>query len=120
MGRKTLLIIGIATAAAAISGASIAVASNAVDPNGPVGVAEVEGPGHDDDGPALPLSAEDRDRAGQAALASVGQGRVGEVERENEGGAVYEADIILPDGSEVDVEMGADFQVLRTGAPERD
>lgn len=76
----------------------------------------------DDDGAGSgpPLSAADRDKAGQAALAKVGQGRVGEVERENEGGSAYEVEIILPDGYEVDVELGADFQVLRTEAPERD
>lgn len=77
---------------------------------------------HDDAGAGSgpPLSAADRDKAGQASVARVGQGRVGEVERENEGGSAYEVEIILPDGFEVDVELGADFQVLRTGAPERD
>lgn len=73
-----------------------------------------------DDASGPPLSADERDRAGQAALANVGKGRIGEVERENGGGAAYEAEVILDDGSEVDVELGADFQVLRTGAPERD
>lgn len=93
-----------------------------VNLNGSFDVVAVEGPGQDDDGAGSgpPLSDADREKAGQAALASVGQGRVGEVERENEGGSAFEAEIILPDGSEVDVELGADFQVLRTGAPERD
>jgi uncharacterized membrane protein YkoI len=93
-----------------------------VNLNGSFEVVGVEGPGQDDDGagPALQLSAADRDKAGQAALASVGQGRVGEVERENEGASIYEVEIVHDDGSEVDVELGADFQVLNTGAPERD
>ena len=171
MGRKILLITGVAAAAAAISGASIATAGTTPgddqplngtalqqatdaaiartgpgtvisaesenDPNTPYEVnvqlnngtrVEVEldssfqvvSEGQDDDGSGQPLSAADRDRAGQAALANVGQGRIGDVERENEGGAAYEAEVILQDGSEVDVELGADFQVLRTGAPERD
>lgn len=93
-----------------------------VNLNGSFEVVGVEGPGKDDDGagsgPAL--SAADRDKAGQAALASVGQGRVGEVERENEGASAFEVEIVRDDGSEVDVELGADFQVLNTGAPERD
>lgn len=171
MGRKTLLIAGIATAAAAMSGASVGAASSTpgddqplsgtalqrasdaalartgpgtvtsaqtdndgntsyevnvqlnsggrveVELDGSFQVVTVEG---QDDDSGKPLSAADRDKAGQAALAKVGQGRVGEVERESEGGSAYEVEIILPDGSEVDVELGADFQVLRTGAPERD
>lgn len=171
MGRKTLLIGGIAAAAAAISGASIAAAGTTpgddqplsgtalqqasdaaiartgpgtvtsaqtdndantsyevnvqlnsggrveVELDGSFQVVSVEG---QDDDSGQPLSTADRDKAGQAALAKVGQGRVGETERENEGGSAYEVEIILPDGSEVDVELGADFQVLRTGAPERD
>ena len=171
MGRKTLFITGIAAAAAAISGASIAAASTTpgddqplsgtalqqasdaaiartgpgtvtsaetdndantsyevnvqlnsgsrveVELDGSFQVVSVEG---QDDDSGQPLSTADRDKAGQAALGTVGQGRVGETERENEGGAAYEVEIILPDGSEVDVELGADFQVLRTGAPERD
>ncbi|UVJ39670.1 PepSY domain-containing protein [Arthrobacter sp. CJ23] len=171
MHKKSLLITGIATAAAAISGASIAAASTTPGDDQPLSGASLQqasdaalartGPGtvtsaktdHDantsyevnvqlnsgsrveveldssfqvvtvegqDDDSGQPLSAADRDRAGQAALAKVGQGRVGEVERENEGGSAFEVEIILPDGSEADVELGADFQVLRTGAPERD
>ncbi len=88
-----------------------------VELDGSFQVVSVEGEG-DDSG--QPLSTADRDKAGQAALGAVGQGRVGETERENEGGSAYEVEIILPDGSEVDVELGADFQVVRTGAPERD
>ena len=148
MGRKTLLIAGIATAAAAMSGASVGAASSTPGDDQPLSGTALQrasdaalartGPGTvtsaqtDDDGntsyevngqdddSGQPLSAADRDKAGQAALAKVGQGRVGEVERESEGGSAYEVEIILPDGSEVDVELGADFQVLRTGAPERD
>jgi uncharacterized membrane protein YkoI len=93
-----------------------------VDLNGSFEVVGVEGPGQDDDGAGSSqgLSGADRDKAGQAALASVGQGRVGEVERENDGASAYEVEIILDNGSEVDVELRADFQVLNTGAPERD
>jgi uncharacterized membrane protein YkoI len=75
----------------------------------------------DDDDSSLPaLSAEDRDKAGNAALAKVGQGAVGDVERENHGGSAYEVEVRLNDGSEVEVQLGADFQVLNQGAPEHD
>lgn len=173
MGRKTLWITGMATAAAAIGGASAGVASSTPGGDQPVTGSVLQqagdsaiahtGPGtvtsaetdndantsyevgvrldngnnvevelnnsfqvvtteRDDDGAGSgpPLSAADRDKAGQAALARVGQGRVGEVERENEGASVYEVEIVRDDGSEVDVELGADFQVLNTGEPERD
>ena len=61
-----------------------------------------------------------QDKAGSAALAKVGQGTVSEVERENEGGSAYEVEVRLNDGTQVEVQLGADFQVLSQGAPERD
>ncbi|MCU1555182.1 MAG: hypothetical protein JWM13_2668 [Arthrobacter sp.] len=82
-------------------------------------MATAEGP--DDDDFNLPaLSAADRDQAANAALARVGQGTVSEVERENEGGSAYEVEVRLPDGSQVEVQVGADFQVLGQDAPEFD
>jgi hypothetical protein len=45
---------------------------------------------------------------------------VSEVERENEGGSAYEVEVRLPDGSQVEVQVGADFQVLGQDAPEFD
>ena len=43
-----------------------------------------------------------------------------EVERENEGSSAYEVEVLLNDGTQVEVQLGADFQVLSQGAPERD
>jgi uncharacterized membrane protein YkoI len=83
-------------------------------------VATVDGPDDDDDSNLPALSSADRDQAANAALARVGQGTVSEVERENEGGAAYEVEVRLPDGSQVEVQVGADFQVLRQDAPEFD
>ena len=80
----------------------------------------LESPGDDDDSNLAALSAEDRDQAANAALARVGQGTVSEVERENDGGSAYEVEVRLNDGSEVEVQVGADFQVLNQGAPELD
>ena len=84
------------------------------------GRSTVEAPGDDDDSNLAALSAEDRDKAGNAALATVGQGTVSEVERENEGGSAYEVEVRLDNGTQVEVQLGADFQVLSQGAPERD
>lgn len=169
MGRKAVLITGVAAAAVILGGAGIAVAASSPSPDdqplagtelqqaseaalartgqGTVAKAEtddgayevavqlpdgstvevgvdrsfqvtgVEGSGGDDANLA-PLSAEDRDKAASAALARVGQGSVSEVEREN-GGSAYEVEVRMNDGSEVEVQLGADFQVLNQGAPER-
>jgi uncharacterized membrane protein YkoI len=74
----------------------------------------------DDHSNRAALSATDRDRAANAALARVGQGTVSEVERKNKGGAAYEVEVNLADGSQVEVQVGADFQVLGQDAPEFD
>ncbi|WP_211882665.1 PepSY domain-containing protein [Pseudarthrobacter albicanus] len=127
MRKKMMLITGAASAAVVLGGVSIAVAasqqSRDVQPrNGIpvlVKVADIERD-DDSDSPAQPLSTEDRDKAGNAALAKVGQGSVRDVEREDDGGSAYEVEIRLNDGSEVEVQLGADFQVLNQGAPEHD
>ncbi|MDQ0635716.1 putative membrane protein YkoI [Arthrobacter pascens] len=135
MRKKALWIAGAASAAVALGGATIASAVSTAGDDQPLSGTNLQqasdaaiastGPGTvisaetDNDSDSC-LSAADRDKAGQAALASVGQGRVGEVEGENEGASAYEVEVIRDDGSEVDVELGADFQVLNTGAPERD
>jgi uncharacterized membrane protein YkoI len=81
--------------------------------------ATVDAPDGDDSNRAA-LSDADRDRAASAALAKVGRGTVSEVNRENDGGAAYEVEVRLVDGSQVEVQVGADFQVLRQNAPEFD
>jgi uncharacterized membrane protein YkoI len=81
--------------------------------------ATVEAPDDDDFNQAA-LSGADRDRAASAALARVGQGAVSEVERENDGGAAYEVEVRLADGSQIEVQVAADFQVLGQDGPEFD
>lgn len=134
MGKKALLITGVAAAAAILGGATVAVAastptatfrlpdaSNAkVELERSLRVATADAPGHDDDANLPALTAEDRDKAGNAALARVGQGTLREVERENEGGTAYEVEVRLNDGTQVEVQLGADFQVLGQGSAERD
>ncbi|MBT2512751.1 hypothetical protein [Arthrobacter sp. ISL-30] len=119
MGRKILLIAGAASVAVALGGASVAAASNTLGDDQPsFQVVTVESGDNDDS--SQPLSAADRDKAGHAALAQVGRGRVGEVERENNGASAFEVEVVLDDATNIDVELGADFQVLHTGAPESD
>ncbi|HSO15764.1 MAG TPA: hypothetical protein VLS95_07405 [Arthrobacter sp.] len=134
MGKKAVLITGIAAAAAILGAAAVAVAAStqtaalrlpdagvaAVNLDRSLRAATVEAPWQDDDSSLPALSAEDQDKAGNAALAKVGQGTVSEVERENEGGSAYEVEVRLDDGTQVEVQLGSDFQVLSQSAPERD
>ena len=134
MGKKAVLITGLAAAAVILGGAAVAVAAStqtaalrlpdagvaAVNLDRSIRAATVEAPWEDDDSNLPALSAEDQDKAGSAALAHVGQGTVAEVERENEGGSAYEVEVRLADGTQVEVQLGSDFQVLSQSAPERD
>jgi len=58
------------------------------------------------------------DRARAAALAHVGDGRVVGVEREAEGGAVWEVEITRSDGSTVEVALDANYDVVGSSAEE--
>ncbi|MDR7082158.1 putative membrane protein YkoI [Arthrobacter ginsengisoli] len=134
MGKKALVITGAAAAAVILGGATVAVAASAqtaafrlpdarvaaVDLDRSLRAATAEAPDHDDDSSQPALNADEQNKAGSAALASVGQGTVREVERENEGSSAYEVEVLLNDGTQVEVQLGADFQVLSQGAPERD
>ncbi len=56
-------------------------------------------------------------KAGDAALAAVGGGTVGEVERADEDGAgTYEVEVRRTDGSEIEVHVDARFQVVGTAS----
>ena len=131
MSKKAVLITGIAAAAVILGGATVAVAASTqtaalrlpdagVNLDRSLRAATAEAPWQDDDSNLPALSAEDQDKAGNAALAKVGQGTVSEVERENEGGSAYEVEVRLDDGTQVEVLLGSDFQVLSQSAPERD
>lgn len=106
MRKRTAWIVGGALAAAALGGATVAAAA---------------GNPFDDDkattgGTQSPLSQTDRDKAIQAALAKVGPGAVTDVEGGGDPGSAYEVEIRLNSGSEVEVNLGPDFQVLNQGA----
>lgn len=120
MGKKAVLITGVAAAAVILGGVTVAVAAGTQTSDHSFQVPGVEGPERDDDSNLAPLGTADRDQAANAALATVGQGTVSEVERENDGAVAYEVEVRLDNGSEVEVGLGADFAVLNQAAPEFD
>lgn len=62
------------------------------------------------------LSDEDRERAEEAALAAVGDGRVTEVdEADDDETAAFNVEVALDDGRDIDVELDEDFGVLNEG-----
>ncbi|HEX5856521.1 MAG TPA: PepSY domain-containing protein [Microbacterium sp.] len=68
--------------------------------------------GTDDDG-GQPVDAADADRASEAALAHTGGGTVSEVERSDDADHAWEVEVTLADGTDVDVELDADFAVTK-------
>jgi uncharacterized membrane protein YkoI len=92
---KGMLIAVGAIAALAVGGATIAGATG----------------GGDDDGSERAISGTALDRASQAALAATGGGKVTETESGDEE-SYYEVEVTRPDGSQVDVQLDRDFQVV--------
>ena len=74
------------------------------------GVALAAG-GGDDDATEAPITGEELDRASDAALEHTGGGRVTETEKGDEE-SLYEVEVTLHDGSQVDVQLDADFEVV--------
>ena len=74
------------------------------------GVALAAG-GGDDDATEAPITGEELDRASDAALEHTGGGRVTETEKGDEE-SLYEVEVTLDDGSQVDVQLDADFEVV--------
>ncbi len=125
MRKRTMWITAAAAAAVVLGGASVAVGATqqARDlQSGRTGALAVSlgnlETGDDSDG--LALTDADRAQATSAALAKVGQRQaVLKVERDDDGGgAGYEVKVRLTDGSEVEVVLGPDFQVLNQGGTE--
>ena len=96
MRRRTKVMIagGAAAVAAAVGGAGWAVAGGA-----------------DDDATDTPISGTALDQASAAALAHTGEGRVTETEVGDEE-SYYEVEVTLDDGSQVDVQLDEDFEVV--------
>jgi uncharacterized membrane protein YkoI len=100
----SLLLAGGIAAAAAAAGTGIA-------------IAVAQGPATDDDGSDgrtdydVPIEGADLDRASSAALEHTGGGRVTETETGDEE-SYYEVEVTLDDGTQVDVQLDADFRVV--------
>lgn len=67
--------------------------------------------GADDDARDRPIPASDREQAEEAALAEVGGGTVTGTEVGDEE-SLYEVEVTLEDGTQVDVQLDADFEVV--------
>ena len=95
MQRRTkIAIAGAAVGATIVAGAGWAVAGGA-----------------DDDGTERSITGEALDRASAAALEHTGEGRVTETEVGDEE-SYYEVEVTLEDGSQVDVQLDEDFDVV--------
>ena len=95
MQRRTkVLIVGAVAGAAVLGGAGWAVAGGADDDETQTSIT----------GPAL-------DKASAAALEHTGEGRVTETEVDDEE-SYYEVEVTLDDGSQVDVQLDEDFNVV--------
>jgi uncharacterized membrane protein YkoI len=92
--RMKLLATGAVAATALALGGGIAVASGAGDTDTPIPANEI-------------------DRASAVALDHTGQGHVSDTEVGDEEG-YYEVEVTLDDGSQVDVHLDRDFNVLST------
>ena len=95
MERNIKVVVVAATAVAALTG----------------GAAIAGAVGNDDDATDTPISGRPLERASAAALAHTGGGKVTETEVGDEEGA-YEVEVTRADGSQVDVHLDEDFDVL--------
>jgi hypothetical protein len=96
MQTKSKLIVGAAvTAAALAAGTGLALA----------------GGEDDNEGPDVPISGDALDQASAAALEYTGQGEVTETEVGDEE-SMYEVEVTLDDGTQVDVQLDEDFDVV--------
>ena len=106
--RKKLLASTAAVAVLAL-GAGTAVAAQ----QGSVTGQENEAPGRDDDATEKPITGSPLEQASHAALEHVGGGEVTETEVGDEEG-YYEVEVTRADGSQVDVHLDRDFNILGT------
>ena len=94
MRRSKVLIAGIAAGALALGGAGYAVAG-----------------GDDDDATDTPITGPELDKASAAALEHTGEGRVTDTEVGDEE-SYYEVEVTLDDGSQVDVQLDEQLNVV--------
>ena len=97
MQRKTIIAGIVLAAGAVVAGTGYAAATS------------------DDDASDTPITGEALDKASAAALAHTGQGRVSETEVGDEE-SMYEVEVTLDDGSQVDVQLDENFAVVGSEA----
>lgn len=90
--KRILLVAGAAAGIVAIAGTAVA-ATGVIDDN------------------EVPITGEALEKASAAALAHTGGGKVTETEQGDED-SYYEVEVTLPDGSQVDVQLDRDFNVV--------
>jgi hypothetical protein len=66
-----------------------------------------------------PITGADLERASEAALAETGAGEVTETEVGDEE-SFYEVEVTMPDGSQVDVQLDEDFEVVGSESDQTD
>lgn len=104
------ILLGAAAIGVAVGGFGIAsAATTAINP-APSGEVDDDGPNEANDSDT-PLTGTDLDQAVAAALAHTGEGEVTETEVGDDG-AAYGVEIRLADGSQVEVNLDADFNVI--------
>ena len=96
---------------------AMVVASGAVLTAGAVGAAYATA--GEDDAPERPIPAADLEQAERAALQETGGGTVTETEVGDEE-SMYEVEVTLADGSQVDVQLDEDFHVVGTESDDGD
>lgn len=100
MKRRTkFLIAGVAIAVAALAGTGIAIGTIPAD----------------DDGREVPITGDALQKASEAALAYTGGGTVTDTEVGDEE-SLYEVEVRLPDGGQVDVQLDENFEVVSSEA----
>ena len=102
MGKRVKLVVGGALAVVVLAVSGVAIAGAA---------------GGDDDGSDKAITGQALDRASAAALEHTGGGKVTETEAGDEEGA-YEVEVTRADGSQVDVHLDKDFDVIGDSADE--
>ena len=98
MKRRTKAIIaGAALVSATVAGTGVALSSS------------------DDDGTEVPITGVELEQASKAALDHMGGGTVTETEKGDEE-SLYEVEVTLDDGSQVDVQLDENFNVVSADA----
>ena len=100
--RSKFLVVGASALALAAGGGGLAIAGSGGGNDAAEDAAE---------GPDVPISGNPLDRASAAALEHVGEGKVTDTETGDEE-SYYEVEVTRDDGSQVDVQLDRDFNVV--------